>query len=437
MPNLDRRVDVWSNPFNVGRGLLEAMRKVKQAARGGAGAGRKAAFVGVILLCAVSAFAQFARKRSSGPAYVAAEEEVHWETFLVPGAAEPTLRFPVGHQHGASACLGGLFVTRSEIRYVVKTPLANRDHGFSYPRQSLREARQWRFMRTEMPEVEYKFSGGGTYHFFRIRESMFANPSQKFDWNNDMLSWQPLAWAALEFDQVVATAQQRLAALKPREVPPPSAPPKMRIMEPAIADPTQPVEVSQAMVTLRGAALDSRGVLSVMVGDRQAELRSTGDIRAVEFTGKDIPLREGLNRVAVTATNVDHQTAQMEVLFWYRPPAPPPPPPAVTTPIVPTPPSPPTPIETETMTPAAPSTPTAAPAAPATPKMGPSDTVPLSMDEILQMVKNSLPSDQIADLVKESGIDFEPTDGYLETLRRAGAKEILIEAIRQAKRVKQ
>jgi hypothetical protein len=59
------------------------------------------------------------------------------------------------------------------------------------------------------------------------------------------------------------------------------------------------------------------------------------------------------------------------------------------------------------------------------------------MDEILQMVKNSLPSDQIADLVKESGIDFEPTDGYFETLRKAGAKEILIEAIRQAKRVKQ
>jgi len=420
---------------------LQAMGKAKQAVPGWAGAGRKTALLGVILLCAVSAFAQFARKRSSGPAYVAAEEEVHWEAFLVPGATEPTLRFPVGHQHGASACLGELFVTRSEIRYVVKTPLANRDHGFSYPRQSLTEARQWRFMRTEMPEVEYKFSGGGTYHFFRIRESMFANPSQKFDWNNDMLSWQPLARAALEFDQVVATAQQRLAALKPKEVPPPSAPPKMRIMEPAIADLTQPVEVSQPTVTLRGAALDSRGVLSVMVGDRQAEMRSTGDIRAVEFTGKDIPLREGLNRVAVTATNVDHQKAQLEVLFWYRPAATPGPMPPAAPPVAPlsTPsaPPPPIPIETKTSTPAAPSAPTAAPAAPATPQAGPANTVPLHLDEILQMVKNALPSEQIADLVKESGIDFEPTDGYLETLRRAGAKEILIEAIRQAKRVKQ
>jgi hypothetical protein len=212
-------------------------------------------------------------------------------------------------------------------------------------------------------------------------------------------------------------------------------------MEPAIADPTQPVEISQPMVTVRGAALDSRGVLSVTVGDRQAEMRSTGDIRAVEFTGKDIPLREGLNRVAVTATNVDHQKAQLEVLFWYRPAATPGPMPPAAPPVAPlptpsAPPPPPTPRETQTSTPTAPSAPTAAPAAPATPKAGPLDTIPLRMDEILQMVKNALPSEQIADLVKESGIDFEPTDGYLETLRRAGAKEILIEAIRQAKRVK-
>ena len=39
-------------------------------------------------------------------------------------------------------------------------------------------------------------------------------------------------------------------------------------------------------------------------------------------------------------------------------------------------------------------------------------------------------------MVKESGIDFEPTDDYLESLRKAGAKDILIEAIRKAKRVK-
>ena len=417
------------------------MRRASESASDGVGAGRKAAVLGVILLCAVSAFAQFARKRTAGPSYAIGEEELRWETVLVKDAAEPTFRFPVAHQHGKSACFGELFISRSEMRYVVKSPAENRDHGFSYPRQSLTEARQWRIMRSATPAVEYKFSGGGTYHFLRIRESMFANPSQKSTWDN-ALTWEPLMRAALDFDQILTMAQQRAAAEKPKEVPTPSAPPKMRIMEPAIADLTQPVEVSQPMVTLRGAALDSRGVLSVMVGDRQAELRSTGDIRAVEFTGKDIPLREGLNRVAVTATNVDHQNAQLEVLFWYRPAATPGPMPPAAPPVAPlstpsAPPPAPTPTQTETSTPAAPSTPTAAPAAPTSPKASSSEGVPLHKDEILRMVQNSLPSDQVADMVKESGIDFEPTDDYLESLRKAGAKDILIEALRKAKRVKQ
>ena len=396
--------------------MLGAMNMARVSVSDWVGAGRKVVLLGVILLCVTSALAsQLARKgskRGAGPSYAVAEEELRWETFLVKDAAEPTFRFHVAHQHGKSACYGELFITRGTMRYVVKAPAENRDHGFSYPRSSLTEARQWRFLRSAMPEVEYKFSGGGTYHFFRIRESMYENPSQKFAWD-DVLTWQPLMTAALEFDQILAMAQQRLAAEKPKESPPPSGGPKMRIMEPAVSDPSQPVEVTQSTLTLRGAALESRGVLSVMVGDRQAEIRSTGDIRAVEFSVKDIPLREGLNRVNVVATNVDRQSAQMEVLFWYRPPSAPPPPPTV--------------IETETTTPAAPSTPTG----------GPLDTVPVHKDEILQMVKNAFPSEQIADLVKDSGIDFEPTDDYLESLRQAGAKDILIDALRKAKRAKQ
>ena len=210
--------------------------------------------------------------------------------------------------------------------------------------------------------------------------------------------------------------------------PAPSSGPKMRIMEPAVTDPTQPVEVSQRVLTLRGAVLDAHGVLSVMVGDRQAEMRSTGDIRAVEFAAKDILLHEGLNRVNVVATNVDHQNAQFEVLLWYRAsnvPAPATPPPA--------------PSETEARKTASPetATPQPAPAAePAAPPAGSSEAVPLHKDEILQMVQNMMPSEQIVELVIESGIDFEPTHDYLETLRKAGAKENLIDAVRQAKRVK-
>ena len=116
------------------------MTMIKVSVSNGVGAGRKVVLLGVILLCATSAFAQFARKRTSAPAIVASEDGVRWETFLVKDAAEPTIRFTVAHQHGASACYGELFITRSTIRYVVKAPEKDRDHGFSYPRQSLTEA---------------------------------------------------------------------------------------------------------------------------------------------------------------------------------------------------------------------------------------------------------------------------------------------------------
>lgn len=43
---------------------------------------------------------------------------------------------------------------------------------------------------------------------------------------------------------------------------------------------------------------------------------------------------------------------------------------------------------------------------------------------------------RLVQLVKEYGIDFEPTDDYLENLQNAGAKKGLLDALRAAKRVK-
>ena len=65
-----------------------------------------------------------------------------------------------------------------------------------------------------------------------------------------------------------------------------------------------------------------------------------------------------------------------------------------------------------------------------------SDTVPLHKDEIVQMLQNGLPGEQVADMVEESGIDFEPTEDYYKALRKVGADEELINAVRQAKRAK-
>ena len=60
---------------------------------------------------------------------------------------------------------------------------------------------------------------------------------------------------------------------------------------------------------------------------------------------------------------------------------------------------------------------------------------PLTKENILQLLKNDVPSERLADLVERYGIDFEPTDDFLETLRKAGAKDDLINALGTAKRV--
>jgi len=112
----------------------------------------------------------------------------------------------------------------------------------------------------------------------------------------------------------------------------------------------------------------------------------------------------------------------VEVLLWGHPPS------------APAPPAPsPAQVATPTSTPTPP--PTVGPETPPAPAVS-SDSVPLQKDEILQMLQNGLPGEQVADLVEESGIDFEPTEDYYKTLRKAGADDALIGSLRKAKRVK-
>jgi formylglycine-generating enzyme required for sulfatase activity len=58
---------------------------------------------------------------------------------------------------------------------------------------------------------------------------------------------------------------------------------------------------------------------------------------------------------------------------------------------------------------------------------------PLGKDQVLDLVKFGLDSGELAKRIKEHGIDFEPTDDYFETLRKAGAQESVIQAIREVK----
>jgi hypothetical protein len=56
----------------------------------------------------------------------------------------------------------------------------------------------------------------------------------------------------------------------------------------------------------------------------------------------------------------------------------------------------------------------------------------MNQQQVLQLMAGGLPAERATALVKQRGIDFVPTDDYLETLRVAGADETLIAAVRDA-----
>jgi hypothetical protein len=59
--------------------------------------------------------------------------------------------------------------------------------------------------------------------------------------------------------------------------------------------------------------------------------------------------------------------------------------------------------------------------------------VPLGKDQVLDLVKYGMDSAELAKRIKEHGIDFEPAEEYLETLRKAGAQDVVIQALREVR----
>jgi hypothetical protein len=58
---------------------------------------------------------------------------------------------------------------------------------------------------------------------------------------------------------------------------------------------------------------------------------------------------------------------------------------------------------------------------------------PLGKDQVLELVKFKMDSAELAMRIEQYGIDFEPSEEYLETLRKAGAQDVVIQALRDAR----
>ncbi len=57
---------------------------------------------------------------------------------------------------------------------------------------------------------------------------------------------------------------------------------------------------------------------------------------------------------------------------------------------------------------------------------------PLNEEQIMNLVEAGMDNTQLAKKVEELGIDFTPTDEYLQALTKAGAQEVVIKALRAA-----
>jgi len=420
--------------------------------------------IGLALICAASAYSgQVRRKAAAEPV----AENISWETFLIKGEPQPTFRFAVAHQHAATGCYGYLYVSRNEIWYEVKAPAKDRDHAFREPRSSVTEARQWRLMGSGMPEVEFKFSRGNTYHFFRLRESLLEEPnleSKKLKWE-DVRSWEPLVQAVENFDAMVTLAEQRQAALAPKPLPSvalkaePSSVEKGHAvtltwssanatsldLEPGIG-PVQangsreimPAESTTYVITVLGPGGNSSAVEHVTVNVPASppaivlvEPSVAGSGQTIDVTNSPLTIRgvamdnSGLPAVTINGVPAAMRSKSSQAAEFTS-----------------------DPISlqpgenkfeisavnaahaeakvifTARYTPPPPPV-KAQPVAQVNPKA-------LDKADIIDLLKGDVPSERVAGLVKDRGIKFAPSEDELKEIRAAGGGDDLIEAVKQA-----
>ena len=69
----------------------------------------------------------------------------------------------------------------------------------------------------------------------------------------------------------------------------------------------------------------------------------------------------------------------------------------------------------------------------AQPVLSEDTNVPLTKKQVMSLVRFGMDSRDLAIRIREHGIDFEPSDDYVEALRKAGAQEAVIQALREVK----
>ena len=165
-------------------------------------------------------------------------------------------------------------------------------------------------------------------------------------------------------------------------------PPTLVLIEPSIAASGQTLEVTRAAFKIRGVAMDNGGMPVVTINGSPANLRPQNP-QAAEFWS-DATLHEGDNVFEIVASNRSQAQTKLVFVAKLAPSAPPP---------------------------------QAAPAA---------NPRALSKQSILDLLTNFVPSARVAELVRQNGIKFSPTQGDLKEIRSAGGQDDLIDSVLRA-----
>ncbi|MGE5326893.1 MAG: hypothetical protein ACM3NO_07625 [Deltaproteobacteria bacterium] len=165
-----------------------------------------------------------------------------------------------------------------------------------------------------------------------------------------------------------------------------AAPPTIILVEPS-ATTGQTLEVSSPTLKIRGVAMDSTGFPIVSINGNPANMKPQ-NTQAAEFWSDSVTLQPGENKFEITALNREQVQSNITFIARYTPPAP------------------------------------AQAAAP--------DPRALGKADILDLLKNFVPSSRVTELVKQYGLKFSPSEDDLNDIRAAGGQDDLIGAVRDA-----
>jgi len=149
------------------------------------------------------------------------------------------------------------------------------------------------------------------------------------------------------------------------------------------------VEVGSSPLVVRGVVMDSTGIPVVTINGKSVTMRPTSP-QAAQFTSDPLVLQPGENRFEVSAINSAHGQTKVAFIAHFTASAPKAPP-------------------VETTNPRA-----------------------LGKAEIISLLQGDVPSARVAEIVKQRGIKFAPTQSDLNDIRSAGGGDSLIDAINQA-----